>query len=599
MKSKQTLKMKIIPCLLVFITASFTLWCQNIIITDSIHPLFKGELNGDLIREQFSASSSPRNAAMLKNNPVISIGVFSSNKLSITRQLAHEKLPGLKNFNLDSADRMEIPAGGYTGKFAIPVFDSSGIIVTANGITQHNADDYEFRVLENKTREILAWQPVKLFCKPYFFNSPNGIDETEVAYLGQFKTSFDNSLTIQIRRKNPSDRLYSLQGKSGSENIVASISALWINRAPSVLGVFTTNDMQAFLTVFKTQWQNDVLMLQTAEERKAKDRLLVLQRKFKPEENNLIFYLDDKIQSKEIIEYNLVLDGNESGWKTNDFDLNLIWLKKLAPGKYALQIRYSIQRPNVFVYEFAVAAAWHQTFAFKIIAVALTIALIGFILLLLKSGKQKLQLRREALQKQQTQTELKSIRSQFNPHFVFNALNSIQSLINKNDTEGANKYLLEFSTLLRDSLKGSSNEMISLTTEIKMLESYLNLEQLRFGFTYSITTDAAIDKNAIDVPALLLQPLAENSVKHGIASLYKEGNLNINFKKDASDMQVVISDNGKGFTTGGTTNGYGMILTNDRISLLNKILKEQSIEMVIDSSAKGTNINLLFKNWLL
>ncbi|MGG9960228.1 sensor histidine kinase [Ferruginibacter sp. SUN106] len=590
--------MKIISCLLVLITTSFTLWGQNIIV-DSIHPLFKGELNGDLIREQFAASSSPRNAAMLKNNPVISIGVFSSNKLSVTRQMAHEKLPELKNFNLDSSAIMEVPAGGYAGKFAIPVFDSSGIIVTVNGITQQNAADYEFRVLENKTKEILTWQRVKLFCEPYFFISPNGIDETEVAYLGQFKTGFGNSLTIQVRKKNPLKELNTLQGKSGSENIVASISALWINRAPSVLGVFTTNNMQSFLAVFKTQWQNDVLMLQTVEERKTKDSLLVLQKEFKPGENNLIFYLDDKIRTKEIIEYNLVLDGKSSGWKINDFDLNLIWLKNLVPGKYALQIRYSIQRPNVFVYEFTVAAAWHQTLAFKIIAVALTIGLIGFVLLFFKSRRQKLQLQKEALQKHQTQTELKSIRSQFNPHFVFNALSSIQSLITKNDTEGANKYLSEFSTLLRDSLKGSSNEMISLTTEIKMLESYLNLEQLRFGFTYTITTDSAIDKNAIDVPALLLQPLVENAVKHGIASLYKEGNLNINFKKDASDMLVIITDNGKGFDTGAATNGYGMKLTHDRISLLNKILKEQSIEMVIDSSVKGTNINLLFKNWLL
>ena len=598
MKRTAIVKMKIISCLLVLITASFTLLGQNI-ITDSIYPLFKGELNGDLIREQFAASSSSTNNALLKNNPVILIGVFSSNKLSITRQMAHEKLPELKDFNLDSAEIMEVPAGGYTGKFAIPVFDSSGIIVTANGINKKNAANYEFRVLENKSTEMLAWQPVKLFCEPYFFISPNGIDETEVAYLGQFKTSFGNSLTIQIRRKNSSDRLYSMQGKSGSLNIVTTISALWISRAPSVLGVFTSNNMSAFLHVFKSQWQNDVLMLITPEERKAKDSLLILQKNFKPEENNLIFYLDDIIRTKEIIEYNLILDGKSSGWKSNDFDLNLIWLKNLAPGKYALQIRYSIQRHNVFVYKFTIAAAWHQTLAFKIIAVALTIALIGFVLLLLKSRKQKLQLRREALQKQQTQTELKSIRSQFNPHFVFNALNSIQSLINKNDTEGANKYLLEFSTLLRDSLKGSSKEMISLTTEIKMLESYLNLEQLRFGFTYSITTDAVIDKNAIDVPALLLQPLVENAVKHGIASLYKEGNLNINFKKDASDMQVIISDNGKGFTTGGATNGYGMKLTTGRIGLLNKILKEQSIEMGIDSADKGTNINLLFKNWLL
>jgi hypothetical protein len=425
-----------------------------------------------------------------------------------------------------------------------------------------------------------------LFCQAYLGSTrPDGTEETEVAYLGAFKSSFGNSLTVEVRKKT-------------DPAILGSMSAIWVNRMPSVLGVFSMNDMQPFLNVFKTQWQHDVFMELTPKERAVKDSQLVLKKIFKPGENNLIFYLDDKIKSKEIIEYNLVSGKNNEGWKPNDFDLNLIWLKNLSPGKYILQMRYSIQRHNVFSYEFSIDAAWYQTIAFKIITANLGLGLIGFIILLFRTRKQKQKLEIEQLQKQQIQTELKSIHAQFNPHFVFNALNSIQGLITKNDMEGANRFLSEFSTLLRDSLKESSHEMVSLLTEIKMLDSYLKLEQLRFGFTYTIEVDDAIDRNAIEIPFLLLQPLIENAVKHGVSYLYDKGNLMINFKKSSGDMLVVISDNGKGFNPVEVTTGYGMKLTRDRIVLLNKLLKGQFIELSINSSDKETVAYLIFKNWL-
>ena len=226
------------------------------------------------------------------------------------------------------------------------------------------------------------------------------------------------------------------------------------------------------------------------------------------------------------------------------------------------------------------------------------ISLAGFIVLLLRLRQQKQKLYTEQLQKQQVQAELKSIHSQFNPHFVLNALSYIQSLITKNDLDGANKYLSEFSTLLRDSLKNSGKEMVSLSLEIKMLDSYLQLEQLRFGFKYTIDVDESIDKIATEIPALLLQPLVENAVKHGISPLYNKGTLGIHFKKTIRDMLVIISDNGSGYDTNKTSGGFGLKLTRERIELLNKMLKEQSIAYTVTNSPNGTFVNLLFKNWL-
>lgn len=574
--------MKIVLSLLAIILTGVTSLSQN--MPDIIHPLFRGNLNGDLIREYYSFSSAKSPERF--SEPVIILGLFSSNKLMITKQLAHEKLPELKNFATDSSSIMEIPAGGYAGKFAIPVFDSSGIIVTANGVNKLNAAAYEFRVLENKTKEVIPWRNITLFCEPYLSsNKPDGTEETQVAYLGEFKTVFGNSLTVEIKKKDTPD-------------VLKSISAIWINISPSVLGVFTANDMQSFLSVFKKQWQHDVLIELTREERIARDSLLMLKNNFTSTESSLIFYLDNKIKSKEVIEYNLISGKQNTGWKANDFDVNLIWLKNLSPGNYTLQMRYSIQRHNISAYEFTIDAAWYQTITFKIITGILGMMFLSFIVILFISYKQKQKLKKEQLQNLQTQTELKSIRAQFNPHFVFNALSSIQGLITRNDMDGANRYLSEFSTLMRDSLKENSNDSVSLATEIKMLDSYLKLEQLRFGFGYTIQSDTTIDKNAVQVPALLLQPLVENAVKHGISSLYEKGLLTISFKRSFADMSATISDNGDGFTVTNSTEGYGLKLTKDRIILLNKMLKEQLIELSIHSSNGGTVIHLLFKNWL-
>lgn len=552
-------------------------------ITDSIHPLLRGELNGALIRDHFSFSSK----RIKKDKVDIIMGVFIQNKLSLTKQLADEKITALKDFKTDSTDVYEIPQNGYNGKLGLPVFDSTGIIVTVNGINKQNAAQYEFRIIENKTKEVLSWQPIKLFCEAYTLSyKPDGSEETEVAYLGQFRTGFGNSLTIEIKEKE-------------SAAILGSISALWVNRAPAVLGIFSANEMASFLTVFKKQWQHDVVFETTPAERKAKDSLLQLKTVFNSAENNLIFYLDDKVKSKDIIEYNLAGPNGNTGWRSNDFDLNLIWLKNLAPGNYCLQMRYSIQRQNVSEYKFSIAAAWYQTLAFKIIAGTIGMILLVFIYILFISAKQKQKLKQEQLQTQLVQTELKSIRSQFNPHFVFNALSSIQGLITKNDMEGANKYLSEFSTLMRDSLKESNKELISISTEIKMLNSYLQLEKLRFGFEYSITADESINTTAIEVPALLLQPIVENAVKHGISSLYKDGKLNISFHSSTTtDMLVTVSDNGKGFDASLSSQGYGLKLTTDRIALLNTALKDQAIKLSIESNDKGTAVHLLFKNWL-
>jgi hypothetical protein len=551
--------------------------------TDSINPLIKNDSHGDSINKYFSMTFN--GTFSIKDS--LLMNSFYSNKLAVNYFHALEKIPELKKYVNTGNKAFAQLYNGYLGKFAIPVFDSSGIIITVNGINEKNAKDYEFRVLENNTKTVLPWTPIKLFCKAFWVTKIAEAGKTDevAAYLGQFKDKFGNSLTFQVREKN----------KPGV--IKASLTALWVSWQPRVVGVFSFTQLPELLKVFQSQWtvpgygQNKDW---------SKDSIL-LKRKhvFAANENSLIFYLDDIVRSKKIIEYNVVNGSDGSGWQTNDFDFNIVWLKDLAPGNYQLKIRYSIQRQHIDTYAFTIKAAWYQTVWFKISIVLLSCLLIGFVILLFRSRRQSRRIKTQDVQKHLVQTELKSIRSQFNPHFVFNALTSIQGLMTKNDAENASKYLIEFSDLMRDSLKAGNTEFVSVSIEIRILENYLNLEKLRFGFNYQIIVDSLLDVNAIEIPGLLLQPIVENAIKHGISSLQEKGLLMISFRKEGNDLVIRIVDNGHGFQKEEPSNGFGIHLTTERVTLLNQTLNQQKISFSISRKEEKTEAMFHLINWLI
>jgi len=204
-----------------------------------------------------------------------------------------------------------------------------------------------------------------------------------------------------------------------------------------------------------------------------------------------------------------------------------------------------------------------------------------------------------ARERQLAGLKLKSIRSQLNPHFMFNALTSIQNLINKNNIEGANYYLSIFSGLTRQVLDTNNEELLSIQEELKILDDYLQMEQLRFGFQYKIKADANLNQANIDIPAMLLQPFVENAVKHGVSALKEEGNIVIQVNKENNDIVISITDNGKGFNEKDQAKGYGMKLSEERVTLLNQIYKDQSVALAVDSNTMGTLITIRLINWIL
>lgn len=558
---------------------------KPVMYLDSINPVIRYDSHGDSIRKYFSSTFFNYDNTQNKNKNVL-IAAFYSNKLAVNYRLALQKIPRLKEYGNPGSQSYVQLVDGYAGKYAIPIFDSSGIIITVNGINPQNVNEYQFRVIEDKKKIVLPWTKPKLFCKAYLMTKiadPNKVDELS-AYLGQFKGTYGKALTFQVR-------------KTTMPEIITSVSAYWVSWQPRVIGVFTFSQLPDFLSIFKKQWTSP---LENASESDwSKDAALKLITDFKYNENNLIFYLDDIIKSKSIIEYNLVSGKDSTGWTVNDFDFNLVWLKNLSPGKYRLKIRYSIQRNNICRYDFTIKAAWYQTVWAKAALSLLGVLAAGFLLLLWRSRKQAEKLKEQSTLKQMVQTELRSIRSQFNPHFVFNALSSIQGLITKNDSQNASKYLIEFSNLMRDSLKASDQEFVSIFTEIKILENYLALEKLRFGFDYQIKVSEQIDASALEIPALFLQPLVENAVKHGISGLQEKGQLVVRFERLNNDMVVSVNDNGKGFNQNDTAKGFGLQLTTERIKLLNQTLNAQRIELSVKRVDKITQVIIHFKNWLI
>ncbi len=580
---------------ILFLLCCHCLQAQQVL--DSIHPFFRGKLKAEKIRDDFDYFEVMRpsyNKGKQLYNDVI-LALFHSKALYFKTALNQKEVLGeLDSFRFNSVDRTVFESGSpYVKSTAVPLFDSSEIIVTAYGINPGNRDLYQFRVLQDKETVIVPWRKISLFSPVmvHFRRNVDGSEQKEMAYLGSFRAPIGSSLTIECRNIMAPDTTY-------------TISAVWIQRAPAVIATFTVKTMRDFFEVYKYQWKHDFFKPDGATYygnivMPPVDSLLQQQKTFDHADNNIFFYLKDKVKSEKLVEYNIVRGKDSSGWTPNSFDPNIIWLKNLQPGDYQLLLRYSFQKQNAGTYAFRVRPAWYQTIWFRIGAGIIVMIILSLLYVLYISRQQKTRLKKETLHKQRVQTELKSIRSQFNPHFVFNSLNSIQNLINSRKVEEANKYLSDFSSLMRDSLKTGSREMVSLTEELRMLKSYLELERLRFGFEYAFRVDEAINPIETEIPTLLLQPLVENAVKHGISGLYEKGILMLLFEKDGNDLRVSVEDNGKGFNTDQPSDGYGLKLTAERIALLNETMKGQHIAMNKHSAAGDTQIKLLFKNWFL
>jgi len=205
---------------------------------------------------------------------------------------------------------------------------------------------------------------------------------------------------------------------------------------------------------------------------------------------------------------------------------------------------------------------------------------------------------------------LKSLRSQMNPHFIFNALNSVNSFIATNDERTANKYLSDFSKLMRAVLENSEEDFIPLQKEIQLIELYTKLEHFRFKdkFDYKISVEETIDIEAYKIPPMLLQPYIENAVWHGLRYKEDKGILDIKIcKKQKDQIEITIADNGIGRKKSKALktenqkkhNSKGLGNIKKRVTILNEMYKDKVDISIEDNQTNiediGTKVTVTLK----
>lgn len=202
---------------------------------------------------------------------------------------------------------------------------------------------------------------------------------------------------------------------------------------------------------------------------------------------------------------------------------------------------------------------------------------------------------------------LKGLQAQMNPHFIFNTLNSVNNFISKNDERSANRYISDFSRLMRHVLELAQEDLISLEQEIEMLSLYLKLEQLRFKdkFTYIVEVDDSLEVQEISIPPMLIQPFIENAIWHGLRYIETDGKLVVNFKDDNQYCLITIEDNGIGreksaeLKTKNQKSHNSTALKNieSRLSYIKRIYKKNlELDIVDKPEGKGTIVYIkLFK----
>ncbi len=262
--------------------------------------------------------------------------------------------------------------------------------------------------------------------------------------------------------------------------------------------------------------------------------------------------------------------------------------------RYTLEIRY-LDMQLINTYQLQTLPHWYQSPLGRSSLLFLGIAL----LTAAPYRIYRYRLQREANKRKRLEEQLTTVQSQLNPHFVFNALSSIEGLVTNQENERANEYLSSFSDIMRDTLKNSREHMIPLSQDLDTLEKYLRVEQLRFEFKWRMEIDPTLDLDGTEFPPMLLQPIVENAIRHGISGYGKNGEITISYENRHSDLIITVTDNGyKKINPKTQGQGYGLKLTRDRIERLRELYKTENIQFTLSHNPTHTIATYYFQNWI-
>ena len=332
------------------------------------------------------------------------------------------------------------------------------------------------------------------------------------------------------------------------------------------------------------------------------------------DENELSFTVDAQhLSYPEKILYQWKMEGKEATW--SEWSANNIYQRAFFPGNYTLQVRAKTENGSIHSetlrFPFSIAMPFWQKWWFRIAAILASLLLITLFvkwrIAVVQKRAKRIQGRLE-LDKKLLELEQKALQLQMNPHFIFNALNSIQGSITPDDIKTARLHLAKFSKLMRATLENARIDTITLEEEIGTLSNYLSLEQFSRGdtFDYEIKTTNSIDPEAVYLPSMILQPFVENAIIHGVAHLEKRGKILVAFSRKGKRLSCIVEDNGIGREKAKTIKSQikeshqsaALDITRERLDLLRSGKAVKNSLQIIDlkdenGNALGTRVEVI------
>lgn len=305
-----------------------------------------------------------------------------------------------------------------------------------------------------------------------------------------------------------------------------------------------------------------------------------------PSNNHLTFeFVGLYFSNPSKVEFQYMLEGIDETWLPAT-STNYTTYASLPHGTYRFKVRGRIAgndwTETYDSFAFTILTPFYLTWWFILLVVIAVILLVAAIVAALFRQEARKRITQQLeYTSRMLALEQQALNSSMNRHFIFNALNSIQYYINRQDRLSANKYLSSFAKLIRKNLDSSQSNFTTLADELERINLYLSLENMRFPdkFEYHLQVDSSIDTHQVKIPAMLFQPYLENSIWHGILPKKEKGNLELSVRKQGEDVIIRITDDGIGIEKSREMRAsaesqhipQGMLINRNRIDLFRKM----------------------------
>jgi hypothetical protein len=301
--------------------------------------------------------------------------------------------------------------------------------------------------------------------------------------------------------------------------------------------------------------------------------------------------------------YKVTGEAGLLNWKNTNSELHLVGLSRGAHRLYIRGERQGVFSTNTYALNILIPTPFYLKWWFISLNIIAVVLLFYFFL----SLESKLLKERKDRNLEVSNLEAKAYRAQMNPHFIFNALNGMQSAMVLGGEKEFNKYITSFSKLIHDTTEMSRVDRISIADEIKYITNYIRLQSLRLEnqITLHLTVAAEINKDEVFMPCMMLQPIVENSIVHGIIPKKADGFISIDISTSAGTLLVIVEDDGIGRKAAEkekeryqkTHKSFATQIMRDRIDIFNYYNKDQlsfTIDDLYDKdgSAAGTKVTL-------